>query len=92
MPALEGVLKLVRDARDNIECGQVNDAAWLLEVVEDDLAGCSADQGHRPAPHVPLGIRRTAHRSGPLSRRSERSTGVLAQKLGRDVERNHWPA
>lgn len=37
MPTLEDVLKLVRNAHDHITCGRVNDAAWLLEAVEDDL-------------------------------------------------------
>lgn len=37
MPTLEEVLELARDARENIECGRVNDAVWLLKAVEDNL-------------------------------------------------------
>ena len=37
MQTLVQVLELVRDARQSIECGRVNDAAWLLEAVEEDL-------------------------------------------------------
>lgn len=36
---LEDVLVLVRDARAAIESGRAEDAAWLLEAIEDDLAG-----------------------------------------------------
>ena len=35
---LEDVLLLVRDARAAIESGRVEDAAWLLEAIEEDLA------------------------------------------------------
>jgi hypothetical protein len=35
--SLVELLELVRDARDNIECGRVNDAAYLLELIEDVL-------------------------------------------------------
>ncbi len=35
---LEDVLLLVRDARAAIETGRVEDAAWLLEAIEEDLA------------------------------------------------------
>jgi hypothetical protein len=34
---LDDVLGLVRDAREAIESGCIEDAAWLLEAVEDDL-------------------------------------------------------
>lgn len=38
MPTLLDVLELVREARDSIESGRVNDAAAYLEMIEDDLA------------------------------------------------------
>jgi len=38
MPTLLDVLELVREARDFIESGRVNDAAAYLEMIEDDLA------------------------------------------------------
>ena len=61
MPTLEAVLDLVRDARDNVACGRVNDAAWLFEAVEDDLRGlCAPAVPRRPAARRsrPCGVRR----------------------------------
>ncbi len=39
---LDDVLELVRDACEAIETGRVEDAAWLLEAVEDDLVASVA--------------------------------------------------
>ena len=39
---LDDVLGLVRDAREAIEVGRVEDAAWLLKAVEDDLVASVA--------------------------------------------------
>ena len=40
---LEDVWVLVRDAREAIESGRVEDAAWLLEALGTDLAELRAD-------------------------------------------------
>ena len=39
---LADVLELVRDAREAIDVGRAEDAAWLLEAVADDLVASVA--------------------------------------------------
>ena len=44
MPNLEDALTLLRSARESLEAGHVEDAAWLLEAVEEDLAAVAASK------------------------------------------------
>lgn len=57
MQTLEDVLELVTLAREHIACGLVDDARWMLELVEGDLAELagtvSAQQRDSPPPDSP---------------------------------------
>jgi len=82
MPCLElnAVLLLIRNARRASDSGRVNDVAYLLELIENEVtdlvtADESVDQGHSPPTYIPEGIHADAHYSGPFRRRTDPSHG-----------------
>jgi hypothetical protein len=73
---LNAVLLLIRNARRASDSGRVNDVAYLLELIEDEVADLvtadeSGDQGHSSPLYIPEGIQADAHYSGPFRRRTD---------------------
>ena len=73
---LNAVLLLIRNARRASDSGRVNDVAYLLELIENEVtdlvtADESVDKGHSPPTYIPEGIHADAHYSGPFRRRTD---------------------
>jgi hypothetical protein len=78
MQSLDAVLELVRDARNYIDSGRSPDAAFLLEVIEADLAelacatsGVSVEKRRRPPSYGAQRVHAHAGYSGPFRRRTD---------------------
>ena len=73
---LNAVLLLIRNARRASDSGRVNDVAYLLELIEDEVADLvtadeSVDQSHSSPSYIPEDIHAGAHYSGPSRRRTD---------------------
>ena len=73
---LNAVLLLIRNARRASDSGRVSDVAYLLELIEDEVADLvtadeSVDRGQSSPSYIPEGIQADAHYSGPFRRRTD---------------------
>ena len=77
---LNAVLLLIRNARRASDSGRVNDVAYLLELIENEVtdlvtADEPVDQGHSSPSYIPEGIHADAHYRGPFRRRTDPPDG-----------------
>ena len=77
---LNAVLFLIRNARRASDSGRVNDVAYLLELIENEVADLvtadePVDHGHSSPSYIPEGIHADAHYSGPFRRRTDPPDG-----------------